>query len=138
AALAQQRERSRSGTKAQLSRHAEQSALYGAIQGRGGDTRFVGYETTTAEGRVVAIVRDGMEFDELTGHGEAEVVLDRTPFYAEGGDQVVLREPDGGSELFTVTDTQKPLGGLVVHRGTFRGRLRVGETVEAVVDAARR
>ncbi len=141
-ALAEQRERSRSGTKAQLSRHAEQSALYGAIQGRAGDTRFLGYETTTAEGRVVAIVRDGMEFDELTGHGEAEVVLDQTPFYAEGGGQVgdqgVLREPGGGSELFAVTDTQKPLGGLVVHRGTLHGRLRVGETVEAVVDADRR
>ena len=80
----------------------------------------------------VAILRDGMEFDELTGHGEAEVVLDRTPFYAEGGGQVgdhgVLREPGGGSELFTVTDTQKPLGGLIVHRGTLHGRLRVGET----------
>jgi alanyl-tRNA synthetase len=141
-ALAEQRERSRSGTKAQLSRHAEQSALYGAIQGRAGDTRFVGYETTTAEGRVVAIVRDGMEFDELTGHGEAEVVLDQTPFYAEGGGQVgdqgLLREPSGGSELFTVTDTQKPLGGLIVHRGTLHGRLRVGETVEAIVDADRR
>ena len=83
-----------------------------------------------------------MEFDELTGHGEAEVVLDQTPFYAEGGGQVgdqgVLREPGGGSELFTVTDTQKPLGGLIVHRGTLHGRLRVGETVEAVVDADRR
>jgi alanyl-tRNA synthetase len=83
-----------------------------------------------------------MEFDELTGHGEADVVLDQTPFYAEGGGQVgdhgVLREPNGGSELFTVTDTQKPLGGLVVHRGTLHGRLRVGETVGAVVDADRR
>src|SRR6185503_11317276 len=142
AALAQQRERSRSGTKAQLSRHAEQSALYGAIQGRGGDTRFLGYETTSAEGRVVAILRDGLEFDELTGHGAAEVVLAETPFYAEGGGQVgdrgVLREPGGGSVLFDVEDTQKPLGGLVVHRGTLHGRLRVGETVGAEVDAERR
>ena len=80
-----------------------------------------------------------MEFDELTGHGEAEVILDRTPFYAEGGGQVgdlgVLREAGGGSELFTVTDTQRPLGGLIVHRGTLHGRLRVGETVTAEVDA---
>jgi len=141
-ALAEQRDRSRTGTKAQLSKHAEVAALYGAIQGRAGDTTFLGYDTTTAAGRVQAIVRDGMEFDELTGHGEAEVVLDETPFYAEGGGQVgdqgVLREPGGGSELFTVTDTQKPLGGLIVHRGTLHGRLRVGEAVEAVVDAERR
>jgi len=141
-ALAEQRDRSRSGTKAQLSKHAELAGLYGAIHGRAGHTRFLGYETTTAQGRVVAIVRDGMEFDELTGHGDAEVVLDQTPFYAEGGGQVgdqgVLREPGGGSELFSVTDTQRPLGGLIVHRGTLHGRLRVGEAAEAVVDAERR
>ncbi len=141
-ALDEQRERSRSGKKAQLTKQAEQTVLYGAIQGRHGDTRFLGYDTTAADGRVVAIVRDGVEFDELTGHGEAEVVLEQTPFYAEGGGQVgdqgVLREPGGGSDLFTVTDTQKPLGGLIVHRGTLHGRLRVGETVEAVVDPDRR
>jgi alanyl-tRNA synthetase len=141
-ALAEQRERSRSGKKADLARHAELTSLYSAIQGRHGDTEFLGYETTTAEGRVVAIVRDGVEFDELTGHGEAEVVLDRTPFYAEGGGQVgdqgTIREPGGGSELFTVTDTQRRVGGLIVQRGTLHGRLRVGETVEAVVDAERR
>jgi alanyl-tRNA synthetase len=142
AALAEQRERSRSGKKADLARHAELNSLYQAIQARAGDPTFLGYETTTAPGRVVAIVRDGMEFDELTGHGEAEVVLDETPFYAEGGGQIgdrgVIGEPDGGSVLFDVTDTQRPVGGLVVHRGTLRGRLRVGETVEAVVDAERR
>jgi alanyl-tRNA synthetase len=142
AALAEQRERSRSGRKAELSRQAEATALYGAIQGRAGDTTFVGYETTTAEARVVAVIRDGMEYDELTGHGAAEVVLEPTPFYAEGGGQIgdhgVLREPDGGSELFTVEDTQRPVGGLIVHRGTLHGRLRVGAMVAAEVDAERR
>jgi len=141
-ALAEQRERSRSGTKAQLSKHAELAALYGTIQARAGDTAFLGYETTIADGRVLAIVRDGMEYDELTGNGEAEIVLDRTPFYAEGGGQVgdrgVLREPGGGSSVFAVTDTRKPVGGLIVHRGSLHGRLKVGTTVEAVVDADRR
>ncbi len=142
AALAEQRERSRSGKKAELSRHAELTSLYGAIQARVGDSVFLGYETTSADGRIVSIIRDGMEFDELTGHGQAEIVLDQTPFYAEGGGQVgdhgVIREPGGGSELFTVEDTQRPVGGLVVHRGMLHGRVRVGETVGASVDAERR
>ncbi len=62
-----------------MSKQAETAALYGAIHARAGDTQFLGYEGTEAQGRVVAIVRDGIEFDELTGQGEAEVVLDRTP-----------------------------------------------------------
>ncbi len=142
AALAEQRERSRSGKKAELAKHAELTAIYQAIQGRKGDTTFLGYETTTAPGTVQAIIRDGLEFDELTGQGAAEVVLDRTPFYAEGGGQVgdrgELREEGGGSSLFTVEDTQRPVGGLIVLRGTLHGRLRVGETVDAVVDPVRR
>ncbi len=142
AALAEQRQRSRGGRKAELARHAELVALHESILRRVGDTIFLGYETTETEGTVVAILRDGVAYDELTGHGEAEVVLDRTPFYAEGGGQVgdrgELTEPGGGSPLFTVTDTQKPSGGLVVHRGTLHGRLRVGERVSAVVDGERR
>ncbi len=142
AGLAEQRERSRGGRKAELARHAELLALYESIGRRTGDTAFLGYDTTEAEGTVVAIIRDGVAYDELVGHGEAEVVLNRTPFYAEGGGQVgdqgELREPGGGSALFTVTDTQKPSGGLVVHRGTLHGRLRVGTAVAAAVDAERR
>jgi alanyl-tRNA synthetase len=141
-AMARQKERSRKGTKAELARHAELGDLYQAIQRRTGETRFLGYEATQADGRVVAILRDGMEYQELTGHGEAEVVLDATPFYGEGGGQVgdrgELLEAGGGSALFTVEDTQKPIAGLFVHRGQLHGRLKVGETVTARVDPERR
>jgi alanyl-tRNA synthetase len=141
-ALAEQRDRSRGGRKAELARHAQLTTLYEGILRRAGETTFVGYETTSAEGRVLAILRDGTAYDELTGAGEAEVILDRTPFYAEGGGQVgdrgELREAGGGSPLFSVEETQRPAGALVVHRGKLHGRLRVGETVSAVVDAERR
>ena len=141
-AMAEQKDRSRKGTKADLARHAELGDLYQAIQRRAGETRFLGYQGTEGEGRVVAIMRGGMEYGELTGQGEAEVVLDATPFYGEGGGQVgdrgELLEAGGGSALFTVEDTQKPISGLFVHRGTLHGRLRVGETVTARVDAERR
>jgi alanyl-tRNA synthetase len=140
--MAEQKERSRKGTKADLARHAELGDLYQAIQRRAGETKFLGYDRTEAEGRVVAVLRDGMEYQELTGQGEAEVVLDATPFYGEGGGQVgdhgEILEAGGGSALFTVEDTQKPIAGLFVHRGRLHGRLRVGETVTARVDAERR
>jgi alanyl-tRNA synthetase len=142
AAMAIQREQSRRGTKAELARHAELGDLYQSILRAAGQTRFTGYEGTEGEGRVMAILRDGMQYQELTGQGEAEVVLDATPFYGEGGGQVgdtgELLEAGGGSAVFSVEDTQKPIAGLFVHRGTLHGRLKVGETVTARVDAIRR
>ncbi|HEV8489459.1 MAG TPA: alanine--tRNA ligase [Candidatus Limnocylindrales bacterium] len=150
-ALAQQRQRSRSGKKVELAKQAELSSLYQSILSRVGETEFLGYETTSAEGRVAAILREGIEFEELEARPDAElrteagahaeVVLDRTPFYPEGGGQIgdrgELRAPDG-AVLFDVEDTQKPVGGLIVHRGTLRGRLRLGEPLAAVVDDERR
>ncbi len=105
-ALARQRERSRAGTKTDLARTAELGALYQGILGRTGPSDFVGYETTSTDARVVAILRDGTEYQELEAVPEvelraeaaagAEIVLDRTPFYPEGGGQVgdqgVLRD----------------------------------------------
>ncbi len=112
---------------------------------------FKGYETTRLDdATVVAIVRDGLEYQELEAVGDtglgapagatAEIVLDRTPFYAEGGGQIGDRGvlSLGGETVFEVEDTQRPLGGLIVHRGTLRGGLRVGQQVVAEVDAERR
>ena len=154
-ALARQRERSRAGTKTDLARTAELGALYQGILGRTGPSEFVGYEMTSTDAQVVAILRDGTEYQELEAIPEvelradaaaaAEIVLDRTPFYPEGGGQVgdqgVLRTA-GGETWFTVTDTQRPAGtqaaGLIVHRGTLQGAVRVGDSVRAEVDADRR
>ena len=140
--MAEQKNRSRKGTKADLARNAELGDMYQAIQRRSGETRFRGYDNLEIEARVVAIVRDGMEYQELTGHGAAEIVLDSTPFYGEGGGQLGDRgemlEAGGGSAIFEVNDTQKPIAGLFVHHGELHGRIRVGETVTARVDAERR
>ena len=151
-ALGEQRTRSRSGKKADLARHAELTALYDSIVRQSGETRFVGYETTDSAAKVLAILRDGTEYQELEAKPEielrveaaadAEIVLDLTPFYAEGGGQVgdhgVIRDAATGAALFTVTGTQRPVGGLIVHQGKLHGRVAVGQAVEALVDPARR
>ena len=151
-ALAEQRDRSRSGKKADLARQAGRTSLYDGIARRVGDTSFLGYEMTSSEVRVLAILRDATEYDELEAKpeielradaaAEAELVLDATPFYGEGGGQVgdqgVIRASVDGEPLFTVTDTQRPVGGLIVHRGLLHGRVAVGQTVLAEVDPARR
>ena len=154
-ALAEQRERSRSGTKAELARTAELASLYNGILSRTAPTEFLGYEQTAADGRVVAIVRDGVEYESLEAVPEvelraaaaarAELILDRTPFYAESGGQVAdtgrILAADGTS-LFEVDDVQRVAGtqtaGLTVHRGVLHGAVRVGDVVRAEVDAERR
>jgi alanyl-tRNA synthetase len=150
-ALQQQRERSRSGKKQDLARQAEQTALFDGIKRRLGDTAFLGYETTAASSRVTGIVRETIEYEELEaradaeGHTEvaanAQIVLDSTPFYAEGGGQIgdrgVFRD-SAGAIVFTVEDTQRPVAGLIVHHGKLHGRIALGQQVQAEVDPERR
>jgi alanyl-tRNA synthetase len=103
------------------------------------ETGFLGYEGTDGKSKVVALFADGKSVEQLSVGEDGAVVLDSTPFYAESGGQTgdtgVLSE---GDISFTVVDTQKS-GKANVHYGSVQsGILKVGDTVDAHVDAERR
>ena len=103
-------------------------------------TEFVGYEHDSAECKVLAIVVEGELQDEISAGAEASVVLDKTPFYAEMGGQVADHgELYTDGARFTVSDVQKNKGGKFLHSGALeRGMLKVGDTLTASIDTARR
>ncbi|MPY69504.1 MAG: alanine--tRNA ligase [Alphaproteobacteria bacterium] len=120
---------------------AADEAVWFDIRERAGATEFLGYATESAEGKVVAIVRDGAETESVAAGEEAIVVLNQTPFYGESGGQMgdtgILFTGDGAE--FAVSDAQKKLGALHLHLGKVaRGTLSVGDVVEARVDGERR
>ncbi|TMJ14473.1 MAG: alanine--tRNA ligase [Bacillati bacterium ANGP1] len=132
-----QQERSREAGAFQSD--ARHRGAYAALRGAGVSSEFVGYETFEASGRVVALLRAGEQVETAAAGDDVEVVCDQTPFYAEAGGQVgdtgEIRTPGG---VVAVTDTQRPVPGLVVHRGRVTGKVRVGEPARLVVDASRR
>ena len=101
-------------------------------------TDFVGYASDSAEAKVLAIITDESSVDEIS-EGECSVILDKTPFYGEGGGQVGdsgKLESDGAT--LTVIDTKKT-NGIYIHECRLEsGALKVGDTVTATIDAARR
>ncbi len=134
-AMVEQRERARD---AQAFGLAKESEFYHALELP--HTPFVGYDTLEATAEVINLARDGQVVDEVTEGDQVAVVLSETPFYAEAGGQIgdSGTVSSAGAEM-AVADTQSPLPGLTVHYGTVtRGSLRVGDTVMAKVDQARR
>ncbi len=106
-----------------------------------GPTEFLGYETETAEGEVLALVKDGKPVKQLKKGEEGIVIVNQTPFYGELGGQVgdhgVIMAPKGVH--FEVTDTQKKLGKVFAHVGVVeKGPLKVGDAVELHVNGTRR
>jgi len=102
-------------------------------------TLFVGYSETRTQGQIVAIVQGGQLVERAREGETVQVVLDQTPFYAEAGGQVGdtgrLHGEDGAAD---VSDTQKD-SGYWFHTATVAaGELRVGETIDAEIDAGRR
>ena len=106
-----------------------------------GATEFLGYETETAEGAVLALIKGGKPVKQLKKGEEGIVIVNQTPFYGESGGQTgdrgVIIGPKGVH--FDVAGTQKKLGKIFAHIGMVKkGPLKVGDTVELHVDRERR
>ena len=129
--------------KARASWVGEEEAIasyYREILSEAGKTEFLGYETTEADAVVRAIIKDGRVVKELKEGEEAEVVLDKTPFYGESGGQVGDTGLMSGEGLLVdVLDTKRPVEGLTAHAAKVKkGRLQVWMKLRCRVDAGRR
>jgi len=119
-------------------------SVYASLLEQAGKVTFTGYDLTAGEATVVGLLSGGVPVTAAVQGDGVAVVLDRTPFYAEGGgqlaDQGVIRTdgPSGPAEI-EVTDVQAPLPGLIVHRGVVRfGEVTVGSPAHAEIEIERR
>ena len=138
--MAEQRKRAKADAYARKTGHADLSA-YRAVLDDGGPVEFTGYVEVARESRVRGLLAASGEPVERAGEGdEVELVLDATPFYAEGGgqqaDHGVITVGEGRVEIL---DVQQPVPGLIVHKGrVVSGEVRAGEDGHAEIDVYRR
>ncbi|MDV5145432.1 alanine--tRNA ligase [Streptomyces sp. SBC-4] len=141
ALLEEQRKRAKAGGKAKTAEALRKQDTYRELAAALPRTEFLGYEHLAAEATITGILSGG-EVVTAAGQGsEVELVLDRSPFYAEAGGQVgdtgTLTLTDG--TVLSVTDTRYGLEGFRVHTArVLEGEVRTGTSGEAQVDAERR
>jgi alanyl-tRNA synthetase len=133
-----QRSRARASTKSD--RAAGETDIYKRAFDRAGQVAFSGYERESDTSAIAAMIADGDLVDRAEEGQEVQVVLGRTPFYAEGGGQLgdhgVITTPLG---RILVTDTTAPAEGMIVHHGqVIAGEVAQGEEAQADIDHARR
>ncbi|BEV70665.1 MULTISPECIES: alanine--tRNA ligase [unclassified Paludibacterium] len=124
-------------------RAASSFKMVGNVEYNGADTRFDGYEKASVDATVLALYKGQEQVDSLQAGDEGIVVLDKTPFYAEGGgqagDQGEISISGGVGALFDVVDTQKIQAAVFGHKGRLaKGSLKVGDSVAATIDLHQR
>ena len=139
--MGQQRERAKADAKAKKTGHCDTSAYREVADALGRVVEFTGYDELRSEATVVGLIQNGAAVRSAGTGEQIELVLDRTPFYAEGGGQLADggRIELAGGAVVEVRDVQAPLTGLSVHRAVVvSGEVGVGEGAQASVDVARR
>jgi len=138
--MKEQKDRAKADAKAKKSGHTDVS-VYKTIADKSGKSEFVGYSQISSEATVTGIVVDGVGVSSATEGDDVDIVLNRTPFYAEGGGQLA----DGGritlsnGAVIEIDDVQAPVPGLSVHRGrVISGSVEVGSDALAQIDSERR
>ena len=139
--MAEQKERARADARSKKTGHTDVRVFHEIEKQMGGGSTFLGYTEEAADATVQALLVDGASAPAASAPAEVEVILDRTPFYAEMGGQLAdhgtIRLAGGG--VVEVHDVQAPIRGLSVHRGTLtEGTMSVGEKAYAQIDGARR
>jgi alanyl-tRNA synthetase len=138
--MKEQKDRAKADARAKKSGHTDLSQYKQIADGSGLST-FLGYTHTEAEGKINGLLVDGVIAQSAKSGDEVEVILDRTPFYAEGGGQLadagLIKLANGA--VIEIDDVQAPVNGLSVHRGrVLSGEVAVGQGALATIDQGRR
>ncbi len=137
----EQRQRAKDDAKSKKGQHRDASAYRQVADSMGRPVEFTGYDVITDEASVRGLVAAGGVVASAGPGDEVEIVLDRTPFYAEGGGQLAdqgVIELENGARV-EVRDVQSPVTGLIVHHATvLSGEVTAGLGAHAVVDVERR
>ena len=138
--MKEQKDRAKADAKSKKSGHTDVS-VYRSIADKSGKTEFLGYTHVSSESTLTGILVDGVGVASATEGDDVEIILNRTPFYAEGGGQLA----DGGQitlssgAVIEIDDVQSPVPGVSVHRGrVINGTVEVGADALAEIDSERR
>ncbi len=139
--MAEQRRRAKADAQAKKGQHSDTTAYREIGDRMGREVTFTGYDEVVTEATVTGLVTDDGVVEQVTEGQNVELVLDRTPFYAEGGGQLAdqgVITLDNGAQI-QVLDVQSPVRGVIVHKvSVLSGEVTRGVGAHAEVDVERR